>query len=350
MRVNNRKSVFGLAGVFVATLFSGSLRSQDAAHIRTQEAKPKVQFVEAEPGVELEVLDWGGTGRAVVLIEGLGSTAHTFESFAADLNKSFHVYGVTRRGYGASSAPIPTSNNYSAERLGDDVIAVLDSLRLKSPILIGHSFGGEELSSIGSRRPERIAGLVYLDAGYRYALSGPGLGDFQIDLLMMRKRLAVAIDGITPQERKEAIDALLTEWPDFEKELKTGSSALTNASSMTPEAIAKEKAYRESREGQSEHAMMMGEQRFQHIACPILVIYALPHALSNSITGDDRIAAEKRDIDFVESLAKRFQASPNAKVVFLSHATHSLYDSNRDDVVREIRDFAATLDPEGHGS
>jgi non-heme chloroperoxidase len=206
------------------------------------------------------------------------------------------------------------------------------------------------LSSIGSRRPERIAGLVYLDAGYRYALSGPGLGDFQIDLLTMRKRLAVAMDGITPQERKEAIDALLTEWPDFEKELKTASGVLTNASTMTPESIAKEKAYRESQEGRSEHAMMMGEQRFQRIDCPILAIYASPHALSNSITGDSRIAAEKRDMDFVESLAKRFRDFPNAKVVFLPHATHSLYNSNRDDVVREIRAFAATLDSQGNGS
>jgi non-heme chloroperoxidase len=202
MLVNSRKYVFGLAGVFVATLFSASLHSQDAAPTRTQETKAKVQFIEVEPGVELEVLDWGGTGRPVVLIEGLGSTAHTFESFAADLNKSFHVYGITRRGYGASSAPMPTSSNYSAERLGDDVIAVLDSLQLKLPILIGHSFGGEELSSIGSRRPDRIAGLVYLDAGYRYALSGPGLGDFQLDLLTMRKKLAVAMDGITPKSVK----------------------------------------------------------------------------------------------------------------------------------------------------
>jgi hypothetical protein len=34
----------------------------------------------------------------------------------------------------------------------------------------------------------------------------------------MRKRLAVAMDGITPQERREAIDALLAEWLGFEKE------------------------------------------------------------------------------------------------------------------------------------
>jgi hypothetical protein len=36
-----------------------------------------------------------GTGRPVVLIEDLGGTAHTFESFAADLKRSFHVYGIT---------------------------------------------------------------------------------------------------------------------------------------------------------------------------------------------------------------------------------------------------------------
>ncbi len=48
------------------------------------------------------------------------------------------------------------------------------------------------------------------------------------------------MDGIAPQERKEAIDALLAEWLDFEKELKTASGALTNASTMTPEAIAQE--------------------------------------------------------------------------------------------------------------
>ena len=55
------------------------------------------------------------------------------------------------------------------------------------------------------------------------------------------------MDGITPQERKEAIDDLLAEWLDFEKELKTASGVLTNASTMTPEAIAKELSERESR-------------------------------------------------------------------------------------------------------
>jgi pimeloyl-ACP methyl ester carboxylesterase len=50
---------------------------------------------------------------------------------------------------------------WGADRLSDDVLAVLEALRLQRPILVGHSLAGEELSSIGSPRPERIAGLIF---------------------------------------------------------------------------------------------------------------------------------------------------------------------------------------------
>ena len=78
--------------------------------------------------------------------------------------------GITIRGFGKSSAPpVVGPATYSADRLGDDVIAVIDRLNLQLPILVGHSIAGEELSSIGSRHPEKVSGLVYLDAGYGYA-------------------------------------------------------------------------------------------------------------------------------------------------------------------------------------
>src|SRR5262249_21637358 len=41
-----------------------------------------VQFISVENNVKLEVLDWGGSGRAVVLLAGLGNTAHIFDKFA----------------------------------------------------------------------------------------------------------------------------------------------------------------------------------------------------------------------------------------------------------------------------
>lgn len=77
-------------------------------------SKHRIQFVPVDDGVQLEVLDWGGTGRPVVLLAGLGYTAHVFDGFAEKLATSCHVYGITRRGYGASSRP---TSGYSAEQL-----------------------------------------------------------------------------------------------------------------------------------------------------------------------------------------------------------------------------------------
>ena len=124
------------------------------------------RMVSVETTVKLETLDWGGSGPAVVLLAGAGNTAHVFDDFAPKLTARYHVYGITRRGFGRSSAPI---SGYLADSLGDDVLAVIDSLAIQRPVLIGHSIAGQELSSIGSRHPERVAGLVYLDAGYQYA-------------------------------------------------------------------------------------------------------------------------------------------------------------------------------------
>lgn len=63
------------------------------------------QFVTIEDNVRLEVLDWGGTGRPILLLAGLGSTAHVFDDFAPLLLRFGHVYGLTRRGFGASNRP-----------------------------------------------------------------------------------------------------------------------------------------------------------------------------------------------------------------------------------------------------
>jgi len=100
----------------------------------TDASPHKAQFIRVEKNVKLEVLDWGGSGKPLVLLAGLGNSAHIFDKFAPKLTAKYHVYGITRRGFGVSSAPVPSGDaTYSADRLGDDVLAVLDALQLNGP-------------------------------------------------------------------------------------------------------------------------------------------------------------------------------------------------------------------------
>jgi pimeloyl-ACP methyl ester carboxylesterase len=121
-----------------------------------------------------------------VLLAGLGSTAHVFDDFAPKLTGAYHVYGITRRGFGASSVP---NSGCSADRSGDDVLEVIESLRLTRPILVGHSIADEELSSVGSRHPEKVAGLIYLEAGYFYPYYDRSRGNLILDALDVQRKL-----------------------------------------------------------------------------------------------------------------------------------------------------------------
>jgi len=85
---------------------------QSTAETGSRDESPHtVHFVTVDSNIKLEVLDWGGSGRAIVLLAGLGNTAHVFDDFAPKLAGTYHVYGITRRGFGNSSSPRATPKN-----------------------------------------------------------------------------------------------------------------------------------------------------------------------------------------------------------------------------------------------
>ncbi len=305
---------------------------------------PSVQFVAVDDNVKLEVLDWGGSGRPLVLLAGLGNTAHIFDQFALKLAPTYHVYGITRRGFGASSAPVPANNNYSAGRLGDDVLAVLDALKLNHPVLVGHSIAGEELSSVATRHPEKVAGLVYLDAGYSYAFYDRSHGDLTIDSLELRKELEqlqnirYGMPGVGPPEQKPLIEELLqTTLPQVEKDLQAQQKWLQAAPP--------------SSEGPSlptvNLAILAGVEKYTDIRVPVLAFFAFPQDLAPTVFADDpaahaRLEAVNRADR--ETQIKAFQTGiPSARVVRLPHANHFLFISNETDVLREMNVFLEKL-------
>ena len=116
----------------------------------------KVSFVTVEPDVQLEVLDWGGTGDTLVLLTGIGDNAHVFDEFAYQFNDRFHVIGITRRGFGRSSQP---AHGYDLDTRARDDITVLDKLNIREAVFVGHSVSGTELNKLVGISDEAAAFL-----------------------------------------------------------------------------------------------------------------------------------------------------------------------------------------------
>jgi pimeloyl-ACP methyl ester carboxylesterase len=121
----------------------------------------KIQMITVAPEVNLEVLDWGGSGEAMVLLPGLGDNAHVYDEFAAQFTDYFHVIGITRRGYPPSSIP---QEGYDVQTRVSDDIAVLDALAIDKAVLVGHSLAASEVSALAETHKDRVDKLVYLDA------------------------------------------------------------------------------------------------------------------------------------------------------------------------------------------
>ena len=289
--------------------------------------------------IRLEVLDWGGSGRPMVFIAGLGNTAHVFDKFAPKFAAQYHVYGVTRRGFGDSSAP---ATGYQADRLGDDVLAVLDALKIEKPVLVGHSLGGEELSSIGSRYPGKVAGLIYLDAGYSYAFYNKERGDLNIDLAELKRKLAqIEPGGGVADPRPILRDLIEATLPAVDRDLREQQKTLANVPPAMLAAQFGQPAPPVLRE------IMAGMQKYTSIAAPALAIYAVPHDRGPQPPGADpaaQAAQDARDEETTGAQARAFEAGlPSAKVVRIPHANHFVFRSNEDDVIREMNAFLAGL-------
>src|SRR5262249_51610080 len=72
----------------------------------------------------------------------------------------FRVIGITRRGFGRSSQP---ARGYDLDTRARDDIAVLDTLKIRQAVFVGHSIAGTELSKLAADYPDRVKKLVYLD-------------------------------------------------------------------------------------------------------------------------------------------------------------------------------------------
>jgi non-heme chloroperoxidase len=290
------------------------------------------RFVPVAQDLRLEVLDWGGAGKPLVLLPGGGDTAHVFDDFARTLTSDFRVYGITRRGFGESGfAPLTAGS----DTFGDDVLAVLDALKLESAVLVGHSIGGQELSSIGTRYPGRVAALVYLDAGYPYAFDNGKVPTFEEISKVGFPRTPPPTE--TDLATFDALRQYYTKVLGFtypEAELRQKRSAAPDGRVGPPRPFP------------GGPTLLAGPKQYVQIRTPALFLVSSQNPGRWAEASTDPVITEQiAGLNaFQERQAKAIEDGlPGARVVKLPRANHYVFLSNEADVLRELRAFVRAL-------
>jgi non-heme chloroperoxidase len=274
----------------------------------------QVRMVTVDSSVRLEVLDWGGVGRPLLFV-GCYHSGHVFDDIAPKLRDQFHVYAVTRRGIGASDHP---AVGYDPQRRADDILEVINALGLRNPLLVGSACGGHILHTLGGQHPERLGGLVYLDAAEDPTLK---LSDYAFppaDRVNVAAFRGKPTPVTFPPAEQRRLDAQPID-PTIRK-------AITEDHLVRPD--------------------------YASIKVPVLALYrsmTLEQSLKDFPPADEKerdaleLALAARRTVLAKWQGDLLAGVPDARIVEVPHANLFMFLSHEAVVVREIRAFAATL-------
>ncbi|MFB9979847.1 3-oxoadipate enol-lactonase [Mesorhizobium kowhaii] len=118
----------------------------------------ELNFVTTGDGTRIVYRIDGDAGKPVlVLSNSIATTLHMWDRQVGELSKHFRVLRYDFRGHGGSSVP---AGAYSLDRLGRDVIELLDALGIERAHFLGLSLGGFVGQWLGIHAPERIDRLI----------------------------------------------------------------------------------------------------------------------------------------------------------------------------------------------
>ena len=124
-----------------------------------------------------------GRGEPVVLIHGFMRDLNDWPAIGDSLARDHRVIALDLRGHGMSDRPAGESNY--GRRMADDVVRLIEHLRLERAHLVGHSLGAVIAANIANRYPNRvstltlIAGPFWPDSAAAMGVIGPFITDVE---------------------------------------------------------------------------------------------------------------------------------------------------------------------------
>ena len=261
------------------------------------------------------------------------------DEFAPKLADQFHVYGITRRGIGASDKP---ATGYTVQRSADDVLKVLASLTLQKPILTGNSCAGQVLSMLGSQHPDRLGGLVYLDAAEDPTLTAADYDPPFVDSAQLPPSIKRAPSPDynsfeayrVAQRRDQGVAFPEAELRQLFAANADGSMGRSLLSPVVRKAIVED---------------ARAKPDYSRIRAPVLAIFRTPPSLIELTRefpprNEKERAALNQQYAAGRAMLSRWERDllagvPMARIVELPRANLYMFLSNEADVLREVRAF-----------
>jgi 3-oxoadipate enol-lactonase len=107
--------------------------------------------------LSFNVLESGSGEPALLFLHYWGGSARTWNAVISELSKNVRCIAYDQRGWGQSDAP---EQRYSIRDLAQDARHIVEALRLRRYVLVGHSMGGKVAQFLASQRPPGLVGLV----------------------------------------------------------------------------------------------------------------------------------------------------------------------------------------------
>jgi pimeloyl-ACP methyl ester carboxylesterase len=115
-------------------------------------------------GLRFHFLEWGDPANPpVVLLHGGNQTAHSWDLVSLALCDRYHIIALDQRGHGDTEWP--RDNASGRHEMASDALALIRSLGLGRPTVMGHSMGGIVTMTLLAANPELARKAVIVDVG-----------------------------------------------------------------------------------------------------------------------------------------------------------------------------------------
>ena len=168
------RTLRNIAIAFVALLLAASAAfiaanwapDRPVSALTARYAQPPSQFIPLE-GMSVHVRDEGPRAdpTPILLIHGTSSNLHTWDGWAARVTETRRLVRMDLPAFGLTG-PAP-DGDYTPQRYAHFIVDLMDHLAIQRAILAGNSLGGGIAWLTAATTPNRVAGLILIDAaGY----------------------------------------------------------------------------------------------------------------------------------------------------------------------------------------